>query len=276
MAQLEQRQREADVVVQVPGRLHHPVAQPEERRRHVLRRGLAGAARDRHDARPRLPPHPPRQALQRAGAVGHHDQRPAGDRVLRQVAHRAAHHDAPHAPAAERRLDEVVAVEPVAANRDEEVAGLQRPRVDRDAGTPAPRRLTRHEPAAGHGLDDVGGGRASWRPPLASPPRRVLRQRLARHRHVVERDLASPITWYFSWPFPAISTTSSARARLDGPLDGELAVGDRQVRRRLRRRVLRLPSREPRRPGPLGRHRHATPDFLDDPRPDPRSAGCPT
>ena len=47
--QLEQRERQADVVVQVPLVPEHPVASRQELRRDFLRRRLAGAAGDRDD-----------------------------------------------------------------------------------------------------------------------------------------------------------------------------------------------------------------------------------
>ena len=50
LPQLEQRQRQADVVVEIPLVPEHPVPRRQELRRHFLRRGLAGAAGDRHDA----------------------------------------------------------------------------------------------------------------------------------------------------------------------------------------------------------------------------------
>ena len=74
--QFEQGQRQADVVVQVPARPHDPVPQPEERRRNLLRRRLARAARDRHHAGAGAPPHPPRQRLQRPRGVGGSDEQP--------------------------------------------------------------------------------------------------------------------------------------------------------------------------------------------------------
>ena len=45
----------------------------------------------------------------------------------------------------------------------------------------------------------------------------------------------SPITWYFSWPLPAISTRSPGARLAHRPLDRRLAIDDRQTRRRLRR-----------------------------------------
>ena len=65
VAQLEQRQRQADVVVQIARVPEHAVARVEELRRHFLGRRLAGAAGDRHDRAAGAAPHMTRHVLQR-------------------------------------------------------------------------------------------------------------------------------------------------------------------------------------------------------------------
>ncbi len=66
--QLEQRERQADVVVQVPGVAIHRVSRREERRRCFLRRRLARASRNRDDVGARLPPHVVAEPLERRAA----------------------------------------------------------------------------------------------------------------------------------------------------------------------------------------------------------------
>ena len=131
--QLEQRQRQADVIVQVALVPERPVPQRQKRRGHFLRRRLSRAAGDRHDARARLPANIPRQRLQRPRGVLHfdHDRRRAHRRSLARRFHavRAVDHDARRATS-DRARDEVVAVEALAMNGEEQVAGLHRPRID--------------------------------------------------------------------------------------------------------------------------------------------------
>ena len=56
--QLHQRERQPDVVVQVPLVLHHPEPRGEQRRNRFLRRRLARAAGNRHHLRAPRPPAP--------------------------------------------------------------------------------------------------------------------------------------------------------------------------------------------------------------------------
>jgi hypothetical protein len=78
VAQLQQRQRQADVIVQIPLVLHDAVRRGQKVRNRVLRRGLARAARNRdHLCRCRFP-HRVRQVLQRPCCVvggNHHGVR---------------------------------------------------------------------------------------------------------------------------------------------------------------------------------------------------------
>ena len=72
--QLQQRERQADVVVQVPLVLHHPEPRGQQGRNRFLGRGLARASRDRHHLRARRLPHRVRQVLQRRQRVGDADR----------------------------------------------------------------------------------------------------------------------------------------------------------------------------------------------------------
>ena len=69
LSQLDERQRQPDVVVEVPAVADHPVPPFEKIARHFLRRGLAGAAGDGHDSSARLAPNAVRQRLQCRGRV---------------------------------------------------------------------------------------------------------------------------------------------------------------------------------------------------------------
>ncbi len=191
----------------LPGRPHHPVPQAEKRRGHLLRRRLAGAARDGHDSRPRPPPHPPREPLQGARRVRHDDQRATGDRGRRQVAHRPADDRSARRrpPAPLRRSRGRPAVRPESRRR----ARPARSSACRSRSRTPRRRRPRS-----------GGVRPSRRRcpqssgssiPAIRPPRRrsSARRATSTSSNGISR---SPITWYFSCPFPAISTTSSGRA----------------------------------------------------------------
>ena len=69
LPQLDERQRQPDVVVEIPAVADHAVPHLEKFARHFLGRGLAGAAGDRHDFRSRRLPNAVRQRLQRLGRV---------------------------------------------------------------------------------------------------------------------------------------------------------------------------------------------------------------
>ena len=56
LPQLDERQRQPDVVVEIPAVADDAVPRREKLARHFLRRGLAGAAGNRHDLRARLAP----------------------------------------------------------------------------------------------------------------------------------------------------------------------------------------------------------------------------
>ena len=270
LPQLDERQRQPDVVVEVPAVADHAIPRREKLRRHFLRRGLAGAAGDRHDLRARRAPHRLRQRLQRRRRVVDLDDRggrgragvaPARDRA--RIDRRRA---APAAIAA--------AAKSAPSNRSPRIATNSSPgasvRVSIDtppnsasaspaADTPCPAMRTRRPTRAVSRISarrprlGVPTRRPSWsaaaRAPRAPPPRRRTAARW------------SPMTWYFSCPLPAISTRSPGRASSMAFRDRLAAIDDRQQP---------LAAVAPR----IGRD--AALDLLDDPCRDPRCAGCRT
>ena len=240
--QLEQRQRQADVVVEVPLVPEHRVARRQELRRHFLRRRLAGAAGDRDDTGAGPPPHLPGQRLQRAGrVVDPHQHRRAG--VRRRTTERLLH-DRGGGPLLERLGDEGVAVEPVAADGDEQVSRLDRPRVDGDA--PHELRGVAMDQAPAGGSHDIPGGdrqrlqglRHLRRGPAPS-------QRRSRNVHVVERQRAIADHLVTLVPLAGDEHQVARRGPRDRGLDRRLAVDDGEERRGARPLL------------PLRRHRSA-------------------
>jgi len=69
LPQLHERQRQPDVIVQIPAVAHDAIARREQLGRHFLRRGLAGAAGDGHDFRSRFTTNRVSQCLQRKRRV---------------------------------------------------------------------------------------------------------------------------------------------------------------------------------------------------------------
>ena len=197
LPQLDQRQRQPDVVVEVPAVAHHAIPRREQLRRHFLRRGLAGAAGDRHDLRARLAPHGARQRLQRRRRVVDLDRPTTCRRFAVQRARRGrAATTTPAAPRVDRRLREVRAVEALAADRDEQLArppasacrstrprtrASRRRRPTAPSPAPSPRRPT-------SAVSRISGAPATARRLHDARVRPPPRQRLARHRDVVERQ----------------------------------------------------------------------------------------
>ena len=145
-AQAQQRQRQADRVVQVAARREDAagaVPGTQDRGRHLLDGRLAVAADDDDERRIETRTPGRREFAQRGERVGHRDHRP-------RVAAAALRHHRGGRAARERAGDEIVAVEPFAVERDEQVAGLDRARVGHDAREP---RVRAADPAV-HG----GGG----------------------------------------------------------------------------------------------------------------------
>ncbi len=181
--QLDERQRQPDVIVEVPAVAYHPISRRQKLRRHFLRRGLAGAAGDGHDSRSRFAPDPVRQCLQCRRAC-----RPPRSRRLRPATDASAA-AARHHHAAGARIQRA---QP--RNRRRRIARRESPRTARRPGSFAYRSTRRR---ARDSRRPRRARRPSPRPPTirsgadrshhagtAAPPH----QRLARHRHVVERQ----------------------------------------------------------------------------------------
>ena len=117
--ELEHGERHADLVVVVAARGHHPRDRREKGREDVLGRGLADAAGDGHDGGRRAAPHGGREGGEGAPAVVDHDPRRAGPHGRR----RALLDDGGDRAGAERDAGEIAAVERLAAQRHEQVAG---------------------------------------------------------------------------------------------------------------------------------------------------------
>ncbi len=184
-SELEQRQRQADVVVQVAAVAERPVPQRQERGRDFLGRRLARRSGDGDEAGAALPPHRAAHPLQRERRVGHLDddrlRLAAGDGVGAS----GRHHDAAR-PAIERVADEGVPVVALAGDGDEQLAGDDRARVDAEH---AERRLrvAADDAAAGRGGHFPAGegqGRLTHRraPPPTRSSSRADRARRGRPR----------------------------------------------------------------------------------------------
>jgi hypothetical protein len=209
--QLEERERQTDVIVEIPFVPEHPIPHTEKLRRHFLRGRLPGAAGDRDDLRAHALPNVMRDVLQRSRRVvdANHDRRSAAARSFGGI-HRLVH-DRAGDPPRHRRADERVAVEAFALDCDEELPRLYGARVDRDA--PDDRgRIALHDPAAG----GSGGLRRGERQRLH---RYDTRDRVRRFASALAATATSsngstrsPTSWYFSCPLPATSTRSPGRA----------------------------------------------------------------
>ena len=136
----QQRQRHADVVVEVTARRECRAGAREYRREHLLggRLAVAAAHAEHEGAAPRAPVR--RDRSERRERVPDHDLR------QRRI-DRAAHDGACRATPGSTR-DELVAVEALATQRDEEHAALDAARVGRDAGE---FRIPALEASPGHG-----------------------------------------------------------------------------------------------------------------------------
>ena len=128
LAQPQQAQGQAVLVVQISFRFQHPVASGEHGRQHIFGGGLAGGAGDAND---RAPPTVARRAcqdVQSLQGVRHADQaladggRIAGAPLFPHHAHLRA--------ALQRRRDEIVAIEARAFHRKEALASLDGARID--------------------------------------------------------------------------------------------------------------------------------------------------
>ena len=123
-AQFQQRQRHADVVVEVALGRQHRSARGHHRGEQLLRRGLAVAAGHANDGQVEIRAPAGSELLQADQRVGHHDLR---DRRVD-----AARHQRTDRALAGGLGDEVVRVEALAPQGREEITGLHRARIADD------------------------------------------------------------------------------------------------------------------------------------------------
>ena len=207
-------QRQPDLGVEVRRVGGHAPMRGDQRRDQLLRRGLADRAGDRRSRRRRAPAaRRVASALQRRErVVGGEHHAPAERRP--RARRRDEHAPRAGAPARPRRT---AAVDPLPAQADEQVAGLDRARVDRRARARARRRAVARR--AGHELRRAGeppvgrprrGSRSSsrsWRP--STMPRFASRATCESSNGSL-RPFSN--SWPCSWPLPAITTTSPGSA----------------------------------------------------------------
>ena len=274
LPQLDQRQRQPDVVVEVPAVADHPVARREKLRRHFLRRGLARAAGDRHDLRARLRAGPRAPAPAAPRSCRRPRSRPASAARAARASRKSSARPPParrrRRAGVDRRRRELRAVEPLAADRRRTARRPQRPRVDRHACE-----LTRGVAGRDRAADRRGHPlpRSGRRTRRAGPHRRVITRRPSCVRR---RASASRATATSSNGSTAVADHLVLLVALAG--DQHEVAGPRQLDRLARSPRARstIVSRSA---GALSRRRvgrDAALNLLDDPRPDPRCAGCPT
>ena len=184
--------------------------------------------------------------------------RPAA-RGLRRADGRSRSTSAPRAPRAMAAATKPMPVETLAADRHEEITRPNRPRVDRDA-VDRPSIRASHVPAVRRSRPRCP------RRSAAADPRVYDTLEPARRRASAVRatstssngNVRSPMTWYFSCPFPAISTRSPAARVAHGTFDG--ASCDRGSRDRASISDARAPSAVV----AIGGHDDAALDLVDD------------
>ena len=125
-----ERERDPDVVVQIPPVLVHAVARPQHRRDHLLRRGLAVRAGHRRDRHSRFRAAVPSQRLERPERIPHRHDRLPRHGPGRITGAGLRDEGAPRG-SLERRGDEVVSVRARPRERHEKVALRERAAVDR-------------------------------------------------------------------------------------------------------------------------------------------------
>ena len=263
VAKLEQRQRQADVVVEVAVVAEHPVAgRPSSVGRDFLRRRLARAAGDgHHRARPTRDGRMRARRCRARGRVVHLHH---GDGRVERRRAPARRRDTTTPGRARLRgplRTKRVAVEALADDRDEEVAGPQRARVDREPveSPPSPGRRS-GDPAmalaAMRGRSSRTAAAALTTPSAAPSRQRVTGHRPRRRTGARGRAMI----WYFSCPLPAMTTTSPgpASAMARSMAARRSATRHQRGRRRRTARRRRPAGRDPRR-------REAELDLVDDP-----------
>ena len=165
---------------------HDPRHRRKQGGEDVLGGGLADAAGDGHDRGRGAAPHGGREIAQRALGVVDHDARRAGPHGRR----RARLDDDGDRAGAERGAGEVAAVERLAAQRHEQVAGRDRAAVDGDPGGDGLRGACLEAAAAGgRRLLERQGDHATPAPP-SDTPARAAGSREAQHGELRGGDLA--------------------------------------------------------------------------------------
>ncbi len=157
LAEAQQRERHAHLVVQVPFRLERGALCREHLGDQLLGRRLASRPGDAREAQAGQPAAPGRrEPSQRAPGVGGGEERRAGRHpdLLRSI----GRNERAGRAALQRLRDEVGGVEPLAPQRDEEALGQRLPRIGEDAlegsargdhsGARRPRRLLQREARA--------------------------------------------------------------------------------------------------------------------------------
>ena len=135
------RQRQSDVVVQIPARRVHGEPLPQDRGREILRRGLAIRPRDPDDRNAQLIAIPAGQPLQGQERVPHLDHAaPARIETVRNPRHHQ-----PGCPGLHRLRKEVVRVKVLPAERHKQGPGGNGTGVGRHPCGHQLRRITRHE-----------------------------------------------------------------------------------------------------------------------------------
>ena len=124
----QQRQRHADVVVEIAPRGVDRISLGQHAAHQLFGRGLAVAAGDRQQRNAQPPPVLARQRLQRRQRVAHDDD-PSGSVRTRLRSHRGIIHDGARRTGRERRGGETVAVEAFAAQREEDRPLPRPPRI---------------------------------------------------------------------------------------------------------------------------------------------------
>ena len=132
-SKIQQLQRQAEVVVQIPLRLQHPELCPQYCSNRLLRRRLTRRARYRHHAPAPVPPHCCRQRLQRLQRIIHQQQRMLMP-LRQQIARPFLRHHSRARALPERLRNKIMRIEALAADRKEQVAGNQRSRINRVSG----------------------------------------------------------------------------------------------------------------------------------------------
>ena len=193
--QAQQGQRQANVVVEVAGGGQHRVGAgvaTQNRRQHFLDRGLAVGAGDANAQRRQAERPAGGQPAQGQAGVLYLDQAGAGQVKIR--AHQRGR------ALGDNLGDEVVGVEAFALQGDEQIAGTGLAAIGHYAQDVAVR-AAQSAPGQFGGLQQRHHARSPQAVSASSATRKSENGRLT-----------PAMSWYSSWPLPATSTTSPARA----------------------------------------------------------------